>query len=539
MTPLDNYEKYHQSPENKLIHVVCIPLIAITLLSLLTKMNIYYSLMLKLFYETIYISFLGINSRGLGMILYLESLHILSKLFYYLNNNYLLILHLTSWILQFVGHGLFENNKPALLDNLYQSFLWAPLMPYMHFFKYENYAYKTEIKMEIIKNDKYEGNKKTIICFGGLKQSMKKFHSEKIKLTNYFEIILIKIKPGIDYDIDNVVNFISEKLPNYPIDAVAFSFGASVLQKLATNIEFNKIILISPSGHLSNTFFENLIIRTSAFFYKLNNTSFWKIMSLYPTYGLTDFKLENMKKKELILYGSFDDVIHPYQESFEKVADKLKIYDGGHFGAFYNWTLDYQEKERKKNKFSWLFKPYYKYHLVLNTLIAIYTFKLYYFHYIFLGTMSWTVLEYFYHRYLQHFFFRESHWKHHIYPHKENFIHLSGLITKLYEIILIRGLICSYIFNMSYDQTNMFNIGIYISFVCFETSHSMSHKSISEDSFFYKIKIYHKYHHSNPVTNFGFTTPSYDYLFGTMNKGSNVSTLKLILGFILPIVPFL
>ena len=78
-------------------------------------------------------------------------------------------------------------------------------MPYMHFFKYENYAYNTEIKMEIIKNDKYEDNKKTIICIGGLKQSMKKFHSEKIKLTNYFEIILIKIKPGIDYDIDNVV----------------------------------------------------------------------------------------------------------------------------------------------------------------------------------------------------------------------------------------------------------------------------------------------------------------------------------------------
>ena len=76
----------------------------------------------------------------------------------------------------------------------------------------------------------------------------------------------------------------------------------------------------------------------------------------------------------------------------------------------------------------------------------------------------------------------------------------------------------------------MFNIGIYISFVCFETSHSMSHKAIPEKSFFYKIKIYHKYHHSNPVTNFGFTTPSYDYLFGTINKDSQISTLKLILG---------
>ncbi|KAF1832190.1 hypothetical protein BDW02DRAFT_503681, partial [Decorospora gaudefroyi] len=36
-------------------------------------------------------------------------------------------LHVVSWILQFVGHGLFEGRKPALLDNLVQALFLAPL----------------------------------------------------------------------------------------------------------------------------------------------------------------------------------------------------------------------------------------------------------------------------------------------------------------------------------------------------------------------------------------------------------------------------
>eukprot|EP00850_Spirogloea_muscicola_P003150 SM000012S25412 [mRNA] locus=s12:978549:979647:- [translate_table: standard] len=37
-----------------------------------------------------------------------------------------LIVQVTSWTAQFLGHGLFEGRAPALLDNLVQAFLMAP-----------------------------------------------------------------------------------------------------------------------------------------------------------------------------------------------------------------------------------------------------------------------------------------------------------------------------------------------------------------------------------------------------------------------------
>lgn len=36
-----------------------------------------------------------------------------------------------SWVAQFIGHGAFEGRAPALLDNLVQAFLLAPLFVWM------------------------------------------------------------------------------------------------------------------------------------------------------------------------------------------------------------------------------------------------------------------------------------------------------------------------------------------------------------------------------------------------------------------------
>ncbi|KAL6899295.1 hypothetical protein ACP4OV_005953 [Aristida adscensionis] len=38
----------------------------------------------------------------------------------------ILVTQLVSWIMQFIGHGVFEKRAPALLDNLVQAFLMAP-----------------------------------------------------------------------------------------------------------------------------------------------------------------------------------------------------------------------------------------------------------------------------------------------------------------------------------------------------------------------------------------------------------------------------
>ncbi|KAF3938536.1 hypothetical protein ABW19_dt0207785 [Dactylella cylindrospora] len=37
-----------------------------------------------------------------------------------------LIIHVASWIFQFIGHGAFEHRSPALLDNIFQAFFLAP-----------------------------------------------------------------------------------------------------------------------------------------------------------------------------------------------------------------------------------------------------------------------------------------------------------------------------------------------------------------------------------------------------------------------------
>lgn len=39
--------------------------------------------------------------------------------------------HVVSWLVQFIGHGVFEKRAPALLDNLIQAFLLAPLFVWM------------------------------------------------------------------------------------------------------------------------------------------------------------------------------------------------------------------------------------------------------------------------------------------------------------------------------------------------------------------------------------------------------------------------
>lgn len=46
-------------------------------------------------------------------------------------NYWALGLHATSWIAQFIGHGVFEGRAPALMDNLVQAFFLAPFFVWM------------------------------------------------------------------------------------------------------------------------------------------------------------------------------------------------------------------------------------------------------------------------------------------------------------------------------------------------------------------------------------------------------------------------
>ncbi|CAH1756315.1 3060_t:CDS:2 [Entrophospora sp. SA101] len=41
------------------------------------------------------------------------------------------IVHITSWVLQFIGHGFAEKRSPALKDNIIQAVLLAPLFVWL------------------------------------------------------------------------------------------------------------------------------------------------------------------------------------------------------------------------------------------------------------------------------------------------------------------------------------------------------------------------------------------------------------------------
>lgn len=41
------------------------------------------------------------------------------------------VVHVISWIMQFVGHGKYEGRKPALLDNIFQAFYLAPFFVFL------------------------------------------------------------------------------------------------------------------------------------------------------------------------------------------------------------------------------------------------------------------------------------------------------------------------------------------------------------------------------------------------------------------------
>lgn len=54
-----------------------------------------------------------------------------------------------AWILQFLGHGKFEGRAPALLDNLMQALLLAPLFVWLELLFY--FGYRKELKNRVDK----------------------------------------------------------------------------------------------------------------------------------------------------------------------------------------------------------------------------------------------------------------------------------------------------------------------------------------------------------------------------------------------------
>ena len=62
--------------------------------------------------------------------------------------------HIIAWILQFIGHGIFEGRAPALLDSWDQAFITAPLFVLMELALFLGYrrGFHEKCMVEVEKN---------------------------------------------------------------------------------------------------------------------------------------------------------------------------------------------------------------------------------------------------------------------------------------------------------------------------------------------------------------------------------------------------
>jgi uncharacterized membrane protein YGL010W len=127
------YGAYHHNRINTVIHVCCVPLIFTTSIELVSRIAPSWLTVTLLFFYIL--SFVVMDP--VGGITYAPVL----MTYYWVATNVLpefpsvsLAAFVISWILQFIGHGLFEKRAPALLTNLPQSlhaavfFVWLEVL---------------------------------------------------------------------------------------------------------------------------------------------------------------------------------------------------------------------------------------------------------------------------------------------------------------------------------------------------------------------------------------------------------------------------
>lgn len=155
-----DYGRYHSNRINVWIHVLCIPVIYVSLMQLLrfacSHYGIEYNLgwLIPILASPMYFSvdvITGILTLvvGLGGDLVFKRYDLSCPDHNLKGWHIWLILHLVSWIAQFIGHGIFEKRKPALMDNLLLT-LNAPVFALLEVF--ELFGYRKE---EIEETRKY------------------------------------------------------------------------------------------------------------------------------------------------------------------------------------------------------------------------------------------------------------------------------------------------------------------------------------------------------------------------------------------------
>jgi hypothetical protein len=509
---------------------------------------IYLAVVVSTFYSVNYLIFDVFSTKSIHSVYYLQSLFLVHFIFRQtLTAQSNIVIHIASWLLQIVGHKWFENNTPAFLDNLYDSFLFAPYFTFLETFYPSSFEPKE--KYTIIKTD-YDTSKKSIIYFAGLFQ---KAHLEYKGIANdlfsYNHIYINTNFANNDIYKDTLVKIIDE-LSGLNIDCiVGFSFGGSLaLQFKKIYFEkHNKIIksvLISPAGFQSNTFVEKNIKKIGKFLYSLYCNDKWYMIQNYPTYQNT-----NILNDTDYTIVSTSDTIHPMEIhqnsivlkhashlSMIQIIQKQKILSQLIRQDYHIENVIVKPLTSNANKI--LFGGhFYPYHITLWLCVSgynLYSFIQHEYSYVdlfygfMLASSVWSFTEYMFHRFLLHNVLYRHHKKHHIYPNK-----LSIINTPM-SMVVLNWILYYYIFKSFVNQQIISSYYIFfpLNYLTFETTHLLSHSYSGSNNIILNAKHYHKLHHINENVNYSFITPFWDYIFGTISPQYKVSFMELLFGFI-------
>jgi len=150
------YASYHNDPINIIIHLICIwPIFATTVVflqytptfastpafieSLPSGKDVHVNG--AFFFITLYMAWYILMEPFAGSLASLLILTIFVKSGQYVAAGATILglpvwkaalaIHVTAWIIQFIGHGVFEGRAPALLDSWDQAFITAPLFVFL------------------------------------------------------------------------------------------------------------------------------------------------------------------------------------------------------------------------------------------------------------------------------------------------------------------------------------------------------------------------------------------------------------------------
>ena len=564
--PLVKYKASHQNKINITIHKIAVPILFATAYASIP--HIYITIPIHLFYSAHYLLYDLFSQKSIKIFTFLQIVYLFHFLFrQYVTPKYLFVIHFISWAAQFVGHYL-ENSQPAFINNLYDTLLFAPYFVFSEILQLSGPPCKTT---HTIIYDTYTPSKKSILYFAGVFQrsesSLFYLDSEPPDLNHNHIFITCRF-----LDQDNFQNVLQENVLQdlFAIDSeidrkieyiVGYSFGGalamqmkSVLSaKLAVDHGLNptipKCILISPGGFYSNTWVERMIRIATGILYSCYRNDKWYVLQQYPHYQNT-----NHVDETDYYICSRSDWIHNYKYP-NSYANHMILYDNeGHWGILHAVKQEQiirqlmdgggtnPVKIRNRQWKHILFGSHFHLQIKLWATVSFYHFcefcKMHPENFavkLIAGCITafsiGSFAEYVFHRWVLHAYFQKHHNRHHALPNKMSIIHTPAVLMVSFIGVWYGGL---YVSIHRETLALMFIFGP-LYYLIFEWTHYLSHIYRGRNHIIMNVKLYHKIHHIDPNTNYSFTTPLWDYLFGTLSpKYQQMEWMDLVLG----IIPF-